>query len=136
MSLSKKAAVRNWAKRRVREAFQEELRSRGWSVDGQVLEGLGHTERRGVRKLGGALNLRVGQGVLGVDGEGVRGECGRVLERVVLERERKRGSGGESGKVKATGEKKGRGKESGLGKDTAAGLEKDPIDALMRDEEV
>jgi hypothetical protein len=82
VDLSKKVVVRNWAKRRVREAFKAELKEKGFDAWGRRLV----QRREGMGNLKGALSIRIGAkstGVLTFSGEEVRRECGLVLARVL-----------------------------------------------------
>lgn len=80
LELSKKAVVRNWAVRRVKEAFRAELRKKGWNKDGTPNDVV---ERR--RQLKGALCIRVNKNkhILEANGEEVRNQCSWVLRKVV-----------------------------------------------------
>lgn len=80
LALSKKAVVRRWAERRVKEAFWEELKQQGWSRDGSVID-----QESGRSRLKGALCVRLGSNkeILLAKGEEVRKECAWMLRKVI-----------------------------------------------------
>jgi len=88
VEVNKKAIVRSWVKRRVREAFGAELKGRGWDLEGRVVQG-GEAKEA----LKGALCVRIGKEsaaeVLKASGEEVQRQCGLVLGRLVGQMKRK-----------------------------------------------
>ena len=93
LELSKKAVVRNWAIRRVKAAFREELKRKGWDVEGKPLGG-GEGEWK--QPLRGALcvHLLKNQSIIVASGEGVKQQCSWLLRKVVAAQARTNGSRG------------------------------------------
>lgn len=79
VDLSKKAIVRNWAVRRVKEAFRLELENSGWTKDGQVL---GENVKEGLK---GALCVYLGKDAMVVmaSWDDVRKECAWLVQKIV-----------------------------------------------------
>ena len=69
--------MRGWASNRVKVAFREALRDRGWRGDGKNVAGR--------QELSGALCVFVSKNkaILEASGEDVKRECSQLLRRVV-----------------------------------------------------
>ncbi|KAK3711567.1 hypothetical protein LTR37_009558 [Vermiconidia calcicola] len=80
LDVSKKAVVRNWTRRRVKEAFKAELKARGLESDGKFVE----DGRRGAK---GALMMvvdkRKAAEIIQATGQEVREECGWVVRKIL-----------------------------------------------------
>ena len=86
LDISKKATIRNWACRRVKEAFRQELRARGYASDGSPL----HATRPEVVSeagtgLKGALRIMLAKDpfALTATTEDVRSNCQWLLKRII-----------------------------------------------------
>ena len=82
LELSKKAVVRNWAVRRVKEALRDELGAKGWDGDGRVIGESDVGEKLGLK---GALCILLNKNkrVMEASGEEVKSQCSRVLRKVL-----------------------------------------------------
>ena len=80
LELSKKAVVRNWSVRRVKEAFKEELRKGGWDKEGKATA---VDEEKVALKGALCIHLNKNKRVVEASGEEVRTQCSWVLRKVV-----------------------------------------------------
>jgi len=71
-----KSVVRSWAKRRMRDALLQELRTRGWERDGRARD-------EGTRDLKGFVRIMTLAPIVKATGGEVQREAGRVVGRVV-----------------------------------------------------
>jgi len=82
-----KSVVRSWAKRRMRDALLQELRTRGWERDGRARD-------EGTRDLRGFVRIMTLAPIVRATGGEVQREAGRVVGRVLrMSEEAERGNG-------------------------------------------
>lgn len=83
-----KSVVRSWAKRRMRDALFQELRTQGWEPDGRAREG-------GMRDLKGFVRIFTLVPIVKATGGEVKSEAGRLVGRMLrMSEEGRRGGRG------------------------------------------